>query len=148
MTHSIAELRRRNPMWYFERNYAALMSLLEELSVLDDGCSAYEYQGTRVYVTVLEETRYTYLLEIKQHFPNTGKVISDLEFKIRIYLDARLAEVVSYQGEHYLKARYPVPNISMFHPDEKRQSNLLLYDWLSACGRLNYNTSDVFDYLI
>jgi len=148
MSHSIAELRSRNPMWYFERNYAALMFLLDELGVFDEGFSSYEHNGTRISITVLEETRYTYLLGICQHFPNAGKVIPDLEFKVRVYLDAQLAEVVSYQGEQYLKARYQIPNMSMFHPDEKRQSNLLLYDWLFTWGRLNFNISATCGYLI
>jgi uncharacterized protein YqiB (DUF1249 family) len=134
MSHSLAELRSRNPMWYFERNYAALMSLVDDLRLHEKGISDYVFQGTQITINLLEQTRYTYLLEIRQTFPQSGIAIPDLEFRVRVYLDARLAEVVGYQGKHYLKARYPVPNISMFHPDEKRQSNLLLYDWLMSYG--------------
>lgn len=146
MSHSIAELRRRNPMWYFERNYAALMHMLDELLVFDDGYAEFELHGARISVKVLEETRYTFLVELIQHFPQASETIPDLEFRVRIYQDARLAEVVSYQGERYLKARYPVPNISMYHPDEKRQTNLLLYDWLSACGRLNFKEFGILNF--
>ena len=134
MLLSMAELRSRNPMWYFERNYAAMVSLIDKLNLFETGVSEYSYQGTQITITLLEQTRYTCLVEIRQLFPQQGMPIPDLEFRVRIYQDARLAEVVGYQGKHYLKARYPVPNVSMFHPDEKRQSNLLLYDWLMSCG--------------
>lgn len=121
-------------MWYFERNYAALMPLVEDLELQEKTVAGYAFQGTQIRINLLEQTRYTYLVEIRQTFPQNGLAIPDLEFRVRIYLDARLAEVVGYQGKHYLKARYPVPNISMFHPDEKRQSNLLLHDWLMSYG--------------
>jgi uncharacterized protein YqiB (DUF1249 family) len=121
-------------MWYFERNYAALMALVEDLELQEKAVAGYAFQGTQIRINLLEQTRYTYLVEIRQTFPQNSLAIPDLEFRVRIYLDARLAEVVGYQGKHYLKARYPVPNISMFHPDEKRQSNLLLYDWLMSYG--------------
>lgn len=146
MSHSIAEARSRNPMWYFERNYSVLLHLLENAQVLDYGYAEFELSDSQVNLSILEETRYTFLVKLQQRFQPDNRIIPDLEFKVRIYLDAKLAEVVSYQGAQYLKARYSLPNTSMFHPDEKRQSNLLLYDWLSACGRLNFEEASVMDY--
>lgn len=146
MSHSIAEIRQRNPMWYFERNYAALLHMLEDFRVFDDGSAEIELPVGSVHINILEETRYTFLLELRQCFPGIKDLVPEVVFKVRLYLDARLAEVVSYQGQQYLKARYQVPNKSMYHPDEKRQTNLLLYDWLSACGRLNYNESSVMNF--
>jgi len=125
-------------MWYFERNYLALLHLLESAQVLDYGYAEFELSGSQVKVNILEETRYTFLIELQQCFCPDKSVMPDLDFRVRVYLDAKLAEVVSYQGTRHLKARYEQPNNSMFHPDEKRQSNLLLYDWLSVCGRLNF----------
>jgi len=147
MSHSITESQYRNPMWYFEQNYCTLMHVLDELCVLEEGSTRFEFQNTLVCIRLLEQTRYTLLVELQQQFSQPVEVIPDLLFRVRVYLDARVAEVVSYQGKQHLKARYSLPNLFMYHPDEKRQTNLLLYDWLTYCVRLNFRESGVLNYL-
>ncbi|MEJ2362095.1 MAG: DUF1249 domain-containing protein [Gammaproteobacteria bacterium] len=133
----------RNPMWYFERNFNVLIELLQQSQLQEQGKVEFELSGTRIILSLLEHTRYTLLLGIQQIFqPGEERaLLSDLHFKVRIYLDAKLAEVVSYQGQQPLEPRYPFPNKRMFYPDEKRQTNLVLYDWLSNCSRLNFMES-------
>ena len=65
--------------------------------------------------------------------------LPDIIFDVRVYDDARLAEVISYQGRGRIQFKYNYPNDKMYVPDEKRQGNLLLHDWLSTCSRLNYS---------
>lgn len=143
MTHSIVKERRHNPMWYFERNYSALIEMLFLSQVLEQGRVEFDLAGTRIELILLERSRYTLLVGIRQSFIPGGeqRLLSNLQFKVRLYLDAKLAEVVSYQGQQPLQARYPFPNKHMFYPDEKRQTNLVLYDWLSHCSRLNFMES-------
>jgi len=138
MSHSIKQDRRRSPMWYFERNYCALLAMLDETRLLELGRVQFELGSYPVELEVLEETRYTILLKISQKFSVSDLMLTDAILTVRIYLDARLAEVISYQGRHSIQYKYPYPNEGMFVPDEKRQCNLLLYDWLNACSRLNY----------
>jgi uncharacterized protein YqiB (DUF1249 family) len=130
-------------MWYFERNYCALLEMLCLSQVLEQGRAEFELAGTRIKLNLLERSRYTLLVEIQQSFiPGEHQhLLDDLQFKVRLYLDAKLAEVVSYQGQQPLEPRYPFPNKRMFYPDEKRQTNLVLYDWLSNCSRLNFMES-------
>jgi uncharacterized protein YqiB (DUF1249 family) len=129
-------------MWYFERNFSVLIEMLNLSQVLEQGRVEFELSGTRIVLTLLERSRYTLLVGIQQIFlPGQQQLLSDLQFKVRLYLDAKLAEVVSYQGQQPLEARYPFPNKRMFYPDEKRQTNLVLYDWLSNCSRLNFMES-------
>lgn len=130
-------------MWYFERNFRTLIDLVQQGQLLEQGRIEFDLSGTRIVVSLLENSRYTLLLGIEQVFlpgQQTG-LLADLHFKVRIYLDAKLAEVVSYQGQQPLEPRYPFPNKRMFYPDEKRQTNLVLYDWLSNCSRLNFMES-------
>lgn len=143
MTHSIAEDRRYNPMWYFERNYSTLFEMLCNSQVLEQGRVEIKIAGTLIVLNLLERSRYTLLVEIQQSFltGENRRLLRDLHFTVRLYLDAKLAEVVSYQGQQPLKPRYPFPNQRMFYPDEKRQTNLVLYDWLSNCSRLNFMES-------
>lgn len=114
--------------------------MLEQSQILEQGRLEFDLSGTRIVLTLLERSRYTLLMGIQQVFlpEQPQALLSDLQFKVRIYLDAKLAEVVSYQGQQPLESRYPFPNKRMFYPDEKRQTNLVLYDWLSNCSRLNF----------
>jgi len=130
-------------MWYFERNYNALIDMVDLCRVLEQGRVELELAGSRIELTILERSRYTLLVAIQQSFmPDEQQhLLGNLEFKVRLYLDAKLAEVISYQGQQPREPRYPFPNKRMFYPDEKRQTNLVLYDWLSHCSRLNFMES-------
>lgn len=143
MTHSIVRARPKNPMWYFERNFCALSEMLHLCQVLEQGTAEFELSGSRVALSLLERSRYTLLVDIQQTFlaAEQQHLLSDLRFTVRIYLDAKLAEVISYQGQQPREPRYAFPNKRMFYPDEKRQTNLVLYDWLSNCSRLNFMES-------
>ncbi len=138
MSHSIKQDRSRSPMWFFERNYNALLAMLDETRLMELGRVQFELASYPVELELLEETRYTVLLKISQRFSTANSMLADVVFTVRIYQDARLAEVISYQGQHSIQYKYPYPNEGMFVPDEKKQCNLLLYDWLNACSRLNY----------
>lgn len=130
-------------MWYFERNYSTLVEMLCNSQVLEHGRVEFRLANTLVVLTLRERSRYTLLLEIQQSFlaGENQHLLRDLHFSVRLYLDAKLAEVISYQGEQPREPRYPFPNQRMFYPDEKRQTNLVLYDWLSNCSRLNFMES-------
>jgi uncharacterized protein YqiB (DUF1249 family) len=139
MSHSIAEFRLASPMWYFERNYEALKQMLETLDLCQHGGVEFELDGDPVLITLLEKTRYTMLISIEHRFRQLERLVPPLRFDVRLYTDARLAEVTSYQGIRHLKPKYPYPNQGMHHPDEKRQTNLMLLDWLCACSRLDFS---------
>lgn len=138
MSHTIAEYRTRNPMWYFEQNFRLLTALMESWGLPHSSSVELDHASSRFRVTVLESTPYTLLLGIRHELSDLTEYISDFSMKVRIYLDARLAEVVTYQGRRRLQPRYAYPNEEMYHPDEKRQANLILYDWLLSYTKLNY----------
>ena len=132
----------RNPMWYFERNFSALMKMLAHVQMDKHSRARFYLAGAQVTLSLLEQTRYTLLLDIHQYIPGQDNtLLPAMHFTVRIYVDAQLAEVVSYQGYQRLRARYDYPNPHMLYRDEKRQANLLLHDWLSTCSRLNYRES-------
>jgi uncharacterized protein YqiB (DUF1249 family) len=54
--------------------------------------------------------------------------------KVRIYHDARVAEVLACQGIHSFQPFYPYPNPKMLQPYEKRRVNYFLGEWLSHCS--------------
>lgn len=54
---------------------------------------------------------------------------------VRVYHDARMAEVVSWNRHRLLQARYDYPNTKMYLPDEKAQLNQFLAECLQQCLR-------------
>lgn len=80
-------------------------------------------------VRILENTKYTQLVEISRplainEFINTPKVL------VRIYHDAKLAEVLTGQQIYQLRPVYDYPNLRMYHSDEKYQVNAILEELL------------------
>ncbi len=126
-------------MWVFEENYRLMQQLLPEMEAggdryrlsADDGAHALE-------VLILERCRYTTFIELTKPFYLDGIWLPDLSMQLRVYHDAQVIEVVSYQGCQRIPARYEVDQAPPFHKDEKRQVNLLLHELLRYCLRNRY----------
>ncbi len=90
-------------------------------------------------IRVNEVTRYTSLITMQQDASIGGQHLSDYfspKMVIRLYHDARMAEVVSNQDVRSVKPRYDYPNQAMHLPDEKRQINEFLKEWLQLSLQL------------
>lgn len=93
-----------------------------------------------------EQTTYTTLLELRQGARDGGR---DGWFKLpilmlRLYHDARVAEVLSWEGVRQIRPRYDYPNRQMYHQDEKAQWNRFLGEWLSHCLKYGYHLEPLF----
>jgi uncharacterized protein YqiB (DUF1249 family) len=127
-------------MWVYEKNYVCLVRLLPflfECKGLISVCA--RHSNSRLAVSILEQCRYTQVVEIKHIFNEASQYIHELSMKVRIYHDAQLAEVISYQGHSRMHSKYPYPNQKMFHRDEKRQANYLLHDWLDTMKEVEFD---------
>jgi uncharacterized protein len=80
---------------------------------------------------VLETCPYTSTVEVRQEHNLSWLPVPRLE--VRVYHDARMAEVVGTQSARRFQGIYPYPNAAMHQPDEKTQLNLFLGEWLSHC---------------
>ena len=111
-------------------------------------------------IKTLEITRYTSLISICQEMPNAEKVndehddnrkrflfssILHPKMTIRLYHDARMAEVISNQDIRQVKPRYDYPNSKMHLPDEKEQINIFLKEWLQLCLKLGQVNLSIFE---
>ena len=90
-------------------------------------------RSTAVRLEVLERFPYTSTICLAQDLPFAGGVTAAIRICVRLYHDAKLAEVVSYQGERRFEPRYSYPNQRMRQQDEKQQVNRLLAEWLDHC---------------
>ena len=94
-------------------------------------------------VTVKEVTRYTSVISFEQDklalsmgLPNIVADAFHPRMTIRLYHDARVAEVLSTQDIRQVKPRYEYPNTQMHQQDEKQQTNQFLNEWLHLCLHL------------
>lgn len=135
-------------------NYFLLLKLQAEQTQLDQQRHFFINDHLAYAVTVNEVTRYTSLITFEQRvfeqkaFDQTDTKSSVLphsfhpRMSIRLYHDARMAEVISSQDIRQVKPRYDYPNKHMHQQDEKQQINQFLNEWLHLClehGQVNVN---------
>jgi uncharacterized protein len=118
-----------------ETNYARLIKLLG-----DGTQSEYRFlvaRGSQQWLhllRVLERSPYTTTLELSRTSVGvTSEWLAMPKLTLRMYHDAKLAEVLAWEGHKRLRPRYDYPNQSMYHSDEKYQLNRFLGEWLSLC---------------
>ncbi|GGP78173.1 DUF1249 domain-containing protein [Shewanella ulleungensis] len=115
------------------RNYAHILKWLPEQFSLNEPWQVEGEFGT-LLVNIIENTKYTQLVEISRPIPN-GHFFKCPKALVRIYHDAQLAEVLTSQQIYRLKPVYDYPNIHMHHSDEKFQVNAFLEDLLKIGAR-------------
>ena len=116
-----------------DANYLRLKKLFPSLRERDASSFGIDINGNvlEIKLEVVERSRYTSLVRLTQLpvAPWSRKP----SITIRMYHDARNAEVVEYQGKRHFRAVYDYPNEDMRHPDEKAQINRFLVEYLSLC---------------
>ncbi len=118
-----------------DANYTRLMRLCPALKERQGDVFDVAIGGHRAQVSieVLERSPYTTLIRIRQR-PEAPWGLNP-GFTVRLYHDARCAEVVEYQRARHFKPVYAYPNDVMRQRDEKVQVNRFLGEFLAYCLR-------------
>lgn len=126
-------------------NYLLLLKLQADETELDQQRHFFINDYLTYSITIKEITRYTSLITFKQKIftPKAFNHTRDTEtnfakafqprMTIRLYHDARMAEVISSQDITQVQPRYDYPNKKMHQQDEKQQINQFLNEWLHLC---------------
>ncbi len=125
-------------------NYMLLLKVLADNKRKGDTRHFFISDFLSYKVTITEVTRYTALVTFEQESLNAAVnnipviVANALQprMTIRLYHDARVAEVLASQDIRQVKPRYDYPNKQMHQQDEKQQTNQFLNEWLHLCLRL------------
>jgi uncharacterized protein YqiB (DUF1249 family) len=142
-----------------EGNYFRLLGLFPNLQGVDERRIGLSLGAeAEVVLTVLERTSYTTLLSIAQRqigtvetpdtrSERTDKSVTVRWFKppvltVRLYHDAQIAEVITYGSNRGVRPKNAYPNQQMFQPDEKRQWNNFLEEWLGLCRQHGYAVAE------
>ncbi|SDM61672.1 hypothetical protein SAMN05660875_106249 [Stutzerimonas balearica DSM 6083] len=118
-----------------EANYLRLTRLLPEMREVGATRRIALSQGDLALgvltLEVLESCPYTSTVQVSQAQCLSWLPVPKME--VRVYHDARMAEVVRAENARRLRSIYAYPNAQMHQPDEKSQLNLFLGEWLSHC---------------
>jgi len=87
-----------------------------------------ETESQYISFLVLERTKHTLSIEAKQN--NKIAPLSIFTLRIKVFIDARMVEVSSYQSEKPLPFFYKKSAIQS--KDEKNQQNRFLTEWLES----------------
>lgn len=120
-----------------EINYHRLIRLLPRLDdeeVWSFGIQAASDQLRQVSISVVERSRYTTTVAVAQESLLENWVPKPT-LTVRLYHDAQMAEVLSFQVNRQWAGAYDYPNARMYQPDEKAQQNAFLGEWLEFCLR-------------
>lgn len=118
-----------------EANYARLTKLITDIShsefrfMVARGDHQWLHQ-----LRILERSPYTTTLELsRRSLSGSSEWLAMPTLTLRMYHDAKLAEVLAWEGHKRLRPRYEYPNQSMYQSDEKYQLNRFLSEWLTLC---------------
>ena len=129
-----------------EANYARLMRLLpsmrEATTLRRVALSQGERQLAVLALEVVERCPYTTTVQVRQESVSPWLPLTQLE--VRVYHDARMAEVTAVQRARRFLGVYPYPNLAMYQPDEKAQLNVFLGEWLSHCLACGHGMESLF----
>jgi uncharacterized protein YqiB (DUF1249 family) len=117
----------------YEGNYRSLTHLVPALPSIQSPATFILSDLPRIRMSVVECCKYTAMLAFTHSLALSMDRVPDLALKVRICHDARVAEVIGYQGRSRFAAMYPYPNKDMYGVFEKRQINLFLGEWLHFC---------------
>ena len=113
-----------------EANFLRLKKILQDFSR-----NKYSFEtvnpdssSNSISFCVIHKTQHTLIIEAKQKIKL--KKIESLIIRIQISLDAKLAEVISFQGERAVP--YFMKVLQTQSKDEKMQQNRFLTEWLES----------------
>jgi uncharacterized protein len=140
-----------------EANYARLYKLLTQhftKSIEDQHGDEYRFMISRGeqqwlnQLRILERSPYTTTLYLCQTaVAGESRWLHMPRLTVRMYHDAKLAEVLAWEGHKRLRPRYEYPNQSMYHADEKLQINQFLGELLTRCISEGHQINDFTEYL-
>ena len=115
-----------------DQNYARVMKLFPDHARIDhrDLQLCFGEEVLNVRMSVLERSRYTSVILLTQQ---ASTIAPSGRIRIRVYHDAKSAEVIEIQNQRRFDAVYEYPNPKMRQRDEKRQINRFLGEFLGLC---------------
>ena len=117
----------------YERNYIGIRRLIPLMPPATTCQVSSIPGGLSLYLEVLERFRYTTELMLTYHFGREDGVVAEPDLRIRVYHDARLAEVMSAQRRHWPEFQLSEETARQLQLSSRWHVNRFLYKWLNYC---------------
>jgi len=129
-----------------ESNYQKLLKLIPELLVMKNDAVGVALNNTPLLITVIENTPYTMMIELNHYFKQNKEEFLEPAVKIRLYLDVKLAEVMSDQTRDPISLVFKDKGLSKDIMNYKWRLNYFLQKWLDHCLKKGYQFRTTNDY--
>lgn len=132
-----------------ESNYHKLFKLIPDLLSFKKrtaiGLAAHH---TMLHLDIIERTPYTMTVELSHCFNKNNAELLAPAVKIRVYLDAQLAEVLSDYARANVTQVFKDPGLSLEIMNYKWRLNYFLQKWLDHCLKKDYLFSEDGEVLV
>ena len=129
-----------------ESNYQKLLKLIPDLLTLKETAIGQALNNTALHITVIESTPYTLTVELSHNFTYYLEELLEPAVKIRLYLDAQLAEVLSDHARASVARVFKDPGLSRDIMNYKWRLNYFLQKWLDHCLKKGYQFRKMADF--
>lgn len=120
-------------MSLYESNYIRLGWLIEDLSAIDGRIVSTVAGDCPLHLTVEDRSRYTTTFTLTYLFDDSARTIADPDLQIRVYHDARLAEVQSCARWHRHSMLESIRSGLARALGDRWLRNIMLNKWLDYC---------------
>jgi uncharacterized protein YqiB (DUF1249 family) len=117
----------------YERNYIGIRRLIPVMPEAGVGLVSRVPGGLDLHLDVLERFRYTTELSLTYHFARREGMIAEPNLCMRIYHDARLAEVISADLRRWPAFVIEETSTQQSQLITRWHVNRFLFKWLSYC---------------
>lgn len=123
-------------------NYCKLFQLIPDLLAFKEKAIGLAPDKTTLHLEVIERTPYTMTVDLSHCFEKNRHELLEPAVKIRIYLDAQLAEVLSDHARESVPRTFKDPGLSIEIMNYKWRLNYFLQKWLDHCLKHHYQFSN------
>ena len=121
-----------------ESNYQKLFRLIPDLCSFQKAAIGRTQNKPALYLDVLERNPYTLTIELSHCFDRHLHELLEPGLRIRVYLDAQLAEVIRDHVRPAVDKVYKNPGSAREIQDYKWRLNYFLQKWLDHCLKTEY----------
>lgn len=121
-----------------ESNFQKLFSLIPDLCSFQSQATGKKTNKPSLYLTIIDRTDHTLTVELSHRFDKNLDGYTEPSVKIRLYLDANLAEVIKDYVRPIVSVVYKDPGQSIEIMNYKWRLNYFLQKWLDHCLQTDY----------
>lgn len=126
----------------YASNYQKLFKLIPDLLVYRNHAVGYAVNHSALHVDVIDRSPYTMTVELTYRFNKNLSELMEPAVRIRLYLDAKLAEVISDHARAAVSLVFKDPGHSYEIMHYKWRLNYFLHKWLDHCLNKNYQFNE------